>query len=254
MGTGAPRAGSSLIAFFLLCSLAACGLVEVAWEEPTAVAVALATATDPLTSPPPTPPATTTENPDGTAQPQRAVAWYGQVRTLPDTAAGDDYLKLWHLAIWPKFGRAIGLVGADATLEAEIRRLRDRDVSAHFWGTVVCGVDDYGGCHLRVTRVAADDGSAGFAAEAVEDWEGVIVSLPAQPGSANRALAFARSGYVIALYGVGSDLPALRAELQRLADSNSTVKVWGQVGPRDVAQPATGALLEVTQLEEVTTP
>jgi hypothetical protein len=184
-----------------------------------------------------------------------AVAWYGSVHTVPGSTGGDDYLKPWHLAIWPKFGPAVGLTGIDQAINAEIDRLRDQDIKATFWGEVTCGVADYGTCRLLVTRLSADDGGPQYEADKVKNWQGSVGRLPAQPGLQNEMLYFVLEGPVIALYGIASDDPAIQAELERLAEETiqleggGDLRIWGELNSK--IQPVTGTRIDVTQLEMI---
>jgi len=184
-----------------------------------------------------------------------AVAWYGSVHTVPGSTVGDDYFKPWHLAIWPKFGPAVGLIGIDPAINAEIDRLRDQDIKATFWGEVTCGVADYGACRLLVTRLSADDGGPQYEADKVENWQGSVGRLPGQPGSQNEMLYFVLDGPVIALYGIASDDPAIQAELERLAEETiqleggGDLRIWGKLNNK--IQPVTGTRIDVTRLEMI---
>ena len=228
--------------FLALLLSSACGTLDVSVEESAAEQ---AGATGAPISPP-------TETP-GAGEP--AVAWYGTIHSVPGSQVGDDYLKLWHLAIWPKFGRAVGLTGADPAIEAEIARLRDKDIKATFWGDLTCNVADYGGCRLLVRRISADDGGPQYEPDRVEGWTGQVGRLPVQPGSQNSLLYFILDGPVTVLYGIAGADPALQAELERLAgedlhpEGGEAIRIWGELRPK--AQPVTGTVIDVTRLEPV---
>jgi hypothetical protein len=179
-----------------------------------------------------------------------AVAWYGSIHNVPGAAAGFDYLKPWHLDIWPKFGPAVGLVGADPAVEAEIARLRDTDVKATFWGNLTCGVADYGSCQLLVEQLSADDGGPYYGPDKVEGWSGTIGRLPIQPGSQKTLLYFMLEGEVVALYGIGGGNASIQNELDSVADSGATVRIWGNLDNK--AQQLTGTRINVNRLELVT--
>ena len=233
-----------LVASFFLALLltSACGTLDVSVEESVADQGALDVVPTVSGAPTRTP---------GASEP--AVAWYGSVHSVPGSGMGDDYLKLWHMAIWPKFGRAVGLAGADPAIDAEIERLRDQDIKATFWGDLTCNVADYGGCQLLVRRISADDGGPQYEPDRVEGWTGRIGRLPVQPGSQNALLYFILDGPVPVLYGIGGDDPALQAELEHLAgedlqsEGGDTVRIWGEL--RHKAQPVTGTVIEVERLE-----
>jgi hypothetical protein len=224
----------------------ACGTLKVGVEEQ-------ATALEP--------PATSTAAPSATPAAAAsdasttAVAWYGTVHSVPGTAEGTDYVKLWHLAIWPKLGHAVGLTGADPAIDAEIDRLRDQDIKATFWGSLTCNVADYGACQLLVKRISADDGGPQVEADKVEGWSGRVGRLPAQPVSQNALLYFVLDGPVVVLYGINSDETALQAELARLADEPAVeqgggdIRIWGELHAK--VQPVTGTVINVDRLEYV---
>lgn len=234
--------------FLTLLLSSACGTLDVSVEE-SVTGQGTPGSSSLATGAPISPP---TETP-GAGEP--AVAWYGTIHSVPGDQAGDDYLKLWHLAIWPKFGWAVGLAGADPATDAEIERLRDKDIKATFWGDLTCNVADYGGCRLLVTRISADDGGPQYGPDRVESWTGRIGRLPVQPGSQNDLLYFVLDGPVIALYGIDSEDPALQAELQRLSgealepEGGGAVRIWGELRPK--AQPVTGTVIEVERFEIV---
>jgi hypothetical protein len=234
-------------AFLALLFISACGTLDVSVEG--SVAEQGAPGANPIATGEPG--RLLAETP-GASEP--AVAWYGSVHTVPGSGIGDDYFKPWHLAIWPKFGRAVGLTGIDPSVEDEIERLRDQDIKATLWGDLTCNVADYGGCRLLVTRISADDGGPQYEADKVEGWQGQIGRLPVQPGSQNELLYFVLEGPVIALYGIASDDPAIQTELERLAgqtprpEGRGDMRIWGELDHK--AQPMTGTLIEVERLEE----
>jgi len=231
-----------------LTLISACGTLDVAVEE---------SATDQGTPPWTSRPAAetpVTQSPEGEGVFTSAVAWYGTVHSIPgSTAAEADYLKLWHLAIWPKFGRAVGLAGIDPAVNAEIDRLRDQDIKATFWGDLACNVADYGDCQLRVERISPSDGGPQFEADRVEGWTGRVGRLPLQPGSRDELLYFVLDGPVIVLYGIAGDDPAIQAELARLAGQESqtegggNIRIWGELTSR--VQPVTGTRIDVERLQ-----
>jgi hypothetical protein len=153
------------------------------------------------------------------------------------------------LDIWPKFGRAVGIAGIDPAIEAEIERIRDKDIKATFWGRLTCGVGDYGACQLMVNRLSANDGGPVFTPERVESWQGTIGQLPVQPGSQNDILYFVLAGDVPVLYGIASADPAIQEELERLPEAGLTVRIWGALSSK--ARPVTGSFIDVERLEVV---
>jgi len=241
-----------VFAFLLVGSIcvSACGTLNVDVEEPAAMVDTTRSSIYATVSPETRTDARATAAQDN---PQRApleiVAWHGTVHTVPGSEPGHDYFKPWHLNIWPKYGPAVGITGIDPSIDAEIDRIRDTDVKATLWGWLTCGVGDYGACQLMVTRLTANDGGPIFTPDQVEGWEGIIGVLPVQPGSQDKSLYFVLPGEVPALYGISSEDPALQLELERLTDSEKSVRIWGELKSR--AQPVTGTLIEVNRLEVV---
>ena len=227
--------------WFALALITACGTLEIGLGEPGEML-------EPAVMPTLAESAAATAD-QGAKESVPAVAWYGTIHSVPGSAAGNDYLKPWHLDIWPKSSPAVGLSGANPAVEAEIERLRDTDVKATIWGDLTCGVSDYGTCQLLVERLSANDGGPHYGPDEVEGWLGSIGRLPAQPGSQNSLLYFILEGEVIALYGIASADPSIQAELEHLPDSGRTVRVWGDLDHK--AQPVTGTVIDVDQLEVI---
>jgi hypothetical protein len=229
-----------------LLFITACGTLDVGIEETDATLPPPATS---LTAPQTTPTAG-----QGRGESFPAIAWYGTVHSVPGSTVDEaDYLKPWQLAIWPKFGRAVGLAGIDPAVNAEIDRLRDQDIKATFWGDLFCNVADYGACQLLVERISPNDGGPQYEADKVEGWQGRIGRLPAQPGDQADLLYFILDGPVIALYGVASDDPTIQSELERLAgetlepEGGGDIRIWGELNSK--AQPVTGTRINVDRLE-----
>ncbi len=167
------------------------------------------------------------------------VAWYGQVVSTPEGAQFDDYL-----ALEPKDTGELGLTGADAEVEAEIEALRNAGVYAHFWGTLVCDVPDYGGCQVTVTRLRRDEPGALFDPDPVEAWPGIIVSTPE---GARFDDYFVVTGDFPVRYGIGSTDSALAAQIEGLRDTGTSVRLWGRLtaGIPDV----NGSQIDVAAIE-----
>jgi len=229
---------------------AACGTLNVNVAEPTAMLDTTRSSLNETERPETTMEASATIAQDNyQREPLEIVAWHGTVHTVPGSEPGHDYFKPWHLNIWPKYGPAVGITGADPSINAELDRLRDTDVKTTLWGWLTCGVGDYGACQLMVTRLTANDGGPLFAPDKVEGWEGTIGELPVQPGSQDKSLYFVLPGGVPALYGISSEDPAIQAELERLSGSNASIRIWGELSSK--AQPVTGSILDVKRLERV---
>jgi hypothetical protein len=176
---------------------------------------------------------------------QPVVGWLGHVVSTPDGAQYDDYLVL-----QPEGVGEIGVEGIDEAIEAEIVALRDKEEPgkyAHFWGTLVCDVPDYGGCQLLVTRLRY--GQTFTDPEPVEAWEGVIIS---NPSGAQFDDYFLLAGDFPVGYGIDSLDPAVAAQLEGLRDTGITARLWGQL--RTGVPDAYGSQIEVTRVEGVGDP
>lgn len=242
--------------FLLLCIvtflpfITGCGTLEIVLDEQTP---AVEPTLNPVTPPEPpevAPPALVTSIADSDdSNVTQVVAWHGTIHSVPGSEAGFDYFKSWHLNIWPKFGPAVGINGSEPSINDEIERLRDTDVKATIWGLLSCGIGDYGGCQLLVTRISANDGGPSYDPEPVEGWEGTVGRLPAQPGSDSDVLYFALAGHIPVLYSITSTDPVILGKLERLPEEDATARVWGTLASK--AQPITGSLIEVERLETV---
>ena len=188
--------------------------------------------------------------PDGV---QTLVACYGHVvklsANLVDVYPYDDFLS-------SAGAGDFGLVGAnsevDAAIEALGEALTDEQLPskyAHFWGTISCGVDDYGTCRLVVSHLRPDAPGPLFDPDPVEGWEGTIVS---NPPMAQYDDSFVLAGDFPLHYGIDSSDETIAAQLESLRDTSSSVRVWGQLhtGIMDV----NGARIDVTHLAVVQKP
>ncbi|TKJ29242.1 MAG: hypothetical protein CEE40_08945 [Chloroflexi bacterium B3_Chlor] len=170
------------------------------------------------------------------------VCWYGRV-VLSEGSQFSDYL-----ALEPEGAGEIGVEGADAGVEAEIEALRDKEEPgdhAHFWGTLTCDTLDYGGCQLLVTRLRPE-GPEGpfFDPDPVEGWEGTLVGNPA--GSQFDDY-FVLAGDFPVGFGIDTSDPGIAEQLQSLRDTQTTIRVWGQV--TCPAIDAFGTHIMVTRIE-----
>ena len=173
------------------------------------------------------------------------AGWLGHVVSNPPGSQYDDYLVL-----QPEGAGEIGVEGVKEAIQAEIVALRDHEEPgkyAHFWGSLICDVPDYGGCQLVVTRVRAGTDIAD--PEPVEAWEGAIVSNP--PGSQFEDYFFLAGDFPVG-YGIDSIDPAVEAQLESLRDPGITARVWGQL--RTGVPDAFGSQIEVTRVEGVGDP
>ena len=167
------------------------------------------------------------------------VAWGGFVKGQPADAQFDDCL-----ALEPEGVGEVGLSGVDNTVEAQIQALRDSGTYAHFWGTLNCPVVDCGGCELVVERLREDRPGPFFDPDAVEAWEGTIVSLPE---GAQFDDYFVLAGDFPVGFGIDSVDPGIDAQLASLRDTGTQVRVWGKV---EAGVPDTfGTHIVVTRLE-----
>ncbi|HUS70699.1 MAG TPA: hypothetical protein VM075_07990 [Anaerolineae bacterium] len=166
---------------------------------------------------------TVTEQPAVGGQP--VVCWYGRVVSLPDGAQFDDYL-----ALNPEGAGEVGVEGTDAEIEGQLQALRDEEgpgSHAHFWGRLTCDVPDVGGCQLLVARLRPEGPGAPIPdPEPVEGWEGRIVGTPS---GAQFDDYFVLAGDFPVGFGIGSSDPQLATQLESLRDTQTTVRVWGQV-------------------------
>jgi hypothetical protein len=154
---------------------------------------------------------------------QLALCWYGRIESTPPGGGIDRYLIL----LPEEARRAVDLVGADETVEAEIEALRDSGTYAHFWGTLDCDAPRWGSCQLIVDRLRAE-GPEGpfFDPDPVAGWTGSLLSTP---DGAQFDDYFVRSGSIPMGYGIGSADAAVAAQLESLRDAPAIVRVWGQV-------------------------
>jgi len=192
---------------------------------------------------------------------QLALCWYGRVESTPGDTAGLPVVG-WlghivgdarygdYLVLQPEGAGEVGLAGADTEIESTIMALRDtRGVGeyVHVWGTLTCGVDDYNGCQIVVTRLGY--GRMVSDPDPVEGWEGTLTSGTFNDGRVN---VFVLAGDFPVGYGIDSLDPTLAAQLAGLRDTGTTVRVWGQVTCGVLT--AYGAEIQVTRLEIVGEP
>jgi hypothetical protein len=200
----------------------------------------------PSPTPPPVPTRTPTPAPSEegeTQSPVKVVGWYGSVHSAPAGSGYDDYLS-----VLPEGVAEIGLVGRSPADEAAIAELRDKEPPnkyAHFWGTLLCGVDDYNECRLEVTHLRPDGPGPMLNPDPVEGWEGTVITNSAW---AQIDDAFQLAGDYPVHYGIWSEDPGLNAQLEGYRNSGTPIRVWGQVlcGVPD----ANGCQIQVSRLEE----
>jgi hypothetical protein len=165
------------------------------------------------------------------------AGWYGRVIRTPGGAQYDDYLML-----LPEGTGEVGIEGADAAIQAEIESLRDGDMSAHVWGTLMRDVPDHGGYQLRVDWLRPE-GPGPLITSAVEGWEGIVASTP-QGAQFDDTLQIA--GEFPVRYGIESTDAEIARQMETVRDTLTPVQVWGTLtcGVPDV----NGCQLDVTRL------
>jgi putative hemolysin len=170
------------------------------------------------------------------------VGWYGYVVSLPAGSEYDDYLYL-----EPGGAAELGVTGADEEIEAQIVALRDKEEPgkyAHFWGTLTCGVPDYNGCQVVVTKLRVDGPGEFFPPDPVEGWEGIVVGNPPMSEYDDH---FVLSAEFFVIYGIDSSDPDIAAQLEDLRYTMTPIRVWGEVtcGVPDT----NGCRIDVTRIE-----
>ena len=175
------------------------------------------------------PPATTT-----------VVAWLGHIASLPEGSQFDDMVVL-----SPQGTGEFGLSGATQEIEAEIQSLRDAEGSneyVHFWGTLLCGIDDYNNCQLVVERMQY---GANYSEEDIADWFGTIKSSIFNDG---QSYVFELLNYFPMWYSIhASQNENLQAQIERFLKNGKIVEVSGKlmVGVPDV----NGTRIEINSIE-----
>ena len=156
-----------------------------------------------------------------------------------------DYLHL-----FPEASGDVGLTGIDATTEAVIQGLRTSGTPAHFWGTIACGVPDYDGCRVTVTRILPDGDVSSPDPPGL--WEGRYFT-GAGLGEFDDCLILAgpfgvRYGLEAANERVKAALEELR-KIDKLEGPVPDIQVWGemQCGVLDV----NGCRILMDHLEEL---
>jgi hypothetical protein len=149
------------------------------------------------------------------------VGWFGKVLPAPEGAQVVAYL-----ALEPSTVGKVGLKGAAADLDAEIKSLRDSGIAAHFWGTLNCASSGAEICQLVVTRLRQDGEALIFDPDPVDRWEG---TLHANEPTAQFDDYFVLAGDFPVRYGIDSADPALAEQLRKIRDTGSTVRVWGRL-------------------------
>ena len=85
---------------------------------------------------------------------------------------------------------------------------------------------EYGACQLLVTRLRPEGPGPAFDSDPVDGWRGTIVS---NPPTAQFDDYFVLTGDFPVRYGIESSDTELDAQLKSLRDTQTTIRVWGQV-------------------------
>lgn len=174
----------------------------------------------------------------------QVAAWLGHIASLPEGYANGAAFQL-RLEAAGEFE----LTAADEEVAEDITALKDGEGTeefVHVWGTLTCGVDAYNDCRLVAERVRS--GTVITDPERVDGWEGVIYERTQAPGSGGDDYFVLTGDYPIE-YGIWSQDEELRQELERLRDTGTILRVWGELvaGLPDWA----GTQIRVERYEEV---
>lgn len=148
--------------------------------------------------------------------------WLGKVISAPKGVGYDDILVL-----SPETVGELGIQGANEDMKAEIRDLRDKPEPgqyAHFWGSLVCGVEDHNGCRLDVERIRV--GATATDPEPIQKWEGVLI--PAEFNSGDSTVFVLKGSYTM-WYSIHSNDPAVLQQIMALRGTDQVVSVSGEL-------------------------
>lgn len=150
------------------------------------------------------------------------IAWAGRFEKLAEGAGPNDYFIM-----IPEGIGAVGVEGADEELESmiDLHAASSADY-VHVWGTLSCGVEDFNNCRILVERIHAFPEI--IEGEVVDGWQGVIYNGPPGPRSGGDDY-FALVGDFPVQYGVWIEDEALRMELEALRDTQTVVRIWGDL-------------------------
>ena len=168
--------------------------------------------------------------------------WRGYIESTPDDPKYDDKLVL-----CPPGTGEVGVRGCLPQLDDQIASIRDlphQEGTAHFWGRLVCGVDDYNGCQFVVERIQSDQPGETFPPDPVDGW---LVTLVSTPDCDDHDDALVLVGDFPVRYGIQvMDNDALAAELVALRDTGIPFRVWGELSCGVVD--ASGCQIRVTRI------
>jgi hypothetical protein len=156
------------------------------------------------------------------AKPVPVVGWLGKVVSAPADAPYEDILVL-----SPETVGELGIQGANEDMEAEILALRDKPEPgqyAHFWGNLVCGVEDHNGCQIVVERIRV--GATATDPEPVENWQGILI--PAEFNSGDSTVFVLKGSYAM-WYSIHSNDPAVLQQILDLRGTDQVVIVSGEL-------------------------
>jgi hypothetical protein len=150
------------------------------------------------------------------------VAWAGRFKELAEGAGPNDYFVM-----LPEGTGAVGAEGVNEVIENIMALTSASDTDfVHIWGSLTCGVDDFNDCRILVERIRY--GLEITQPEVVEAWEGVIYNGPPGPRSGGDDY-FALVGDFPAQFGIWAEDETLRSELEALRDTQTVVRIWGEI-------------------------
>jgi hypothetical protein len=148
--------------------------------------------------------------------------WLGKVVSVPEGLGYEDILVL-----SPETVGELGIQGINEEMEAEILALRDKPEPgqfAHFWGNLVCGVEDHNGCQVVVERIRV--GATATDPEPVENWQGILI--PAEFNSGDSTVFVLKGSYAM-WYSIHSNDPAVLQQILDLRGTDQVVNVSGEL-------------------------
>jgi hypothetical protein len=209
----------SLTALISLLLLSACSALP---ETSIAKAIEPVTDSPEITSPPPTELPAEPSPASPAIETLPVAGWLGKVVSAPEGVGYEDILVL-----SPETVGELGIMGADENMETQILALRDKPEPgqyAHFWGNLVCGVEDHNGCQIVVERIRV--GATATDPEPVENWQGILI--PAEFNSGDSTLFVLKGSYAM-WYSIHSNDPALLQQILDLRGTDQVVTVSGEL-------------------------
>jgi hypothetical protein len=151
--------------------------------------------------------------------PIQVNGWLGYI--VSNATYGD------HVVLMPEGTGEFGITGATAEIENEIIGLRDKPEPgkhAHLWGQLNCDVEDHQGCQLIIERLRY--GANNTHGDMVDGWQGTIKSSTFNGG---QSFIFELAGPYAIWYSIHSNDEGILQKLTNLADSGTSVLVWGEL-------------------------